>query len=177
MFIRHGEKPADHGTPLGVDRHGQPDQHSLSVRGWTRAGALATLFGHLDDRAGAGLARPGRILATRPTAGYRSTRERDTAEATAARLGLSVDDRFSHHQVGEAAADLLAQDTDALVVWHHGSLPAFLAHLPLLDPDAVPAAWPEDRYDLIWSLTDDGSGRYAFRQIAQDLLEGDSVTV
>ena len=174
MFIRHAEKPADHGTPLGVDRHGQPDGHSLSVRGWTRAGALAALFDHAPDRGEGPLARPGRVLATRPTDGYRSTRERDTAEPTASRLGLTVDDRFTHQQVDQAAAALLADDVDALVVWHHGSLPGFLAHLPLSDASSVPAQWPDDRFDLIWVLTDDGSGRYAFTQVAQDLLSGDS---
>jgi hypothetical protein len=174
MFIRHAEKPADHGTPLGVDRHGQQDGHSLSVRGWTRAGALAALFDHAADRGDRAVVRPGRVLATRPTDGYRSTRERDTAEPTASRLGLTVDDSFTHQQVAEAAAALLADDTDALVVWHHGSLPAFLAHLPLSDPASVPAAWPEERFDLIWSLTDDGSGHYLFQQVPQDLLSGDA---
>ena len=176
MFIRHAEKPADHGTPLGVDRHGQPDGHSLSVRGWTRAGALAAFFDHAPGRADSAVVRPGRVLATRPTEGYRSTRERDTAEPTAARLGLPVDDRFTHRQVAEAAAALLADDTDALVVWHHGSLPEFLAQLPLSDPTRVPKAWPEDRFDLIWVLTDDGSGHYVFQQVAQDLLSGDTAT-
>ena len=38
MFLRHAEKPADSGPPLGVDQHGQGDPHSLSAKGWTRAG-------------------------------------------------------------------------------------------------------------------------------------------
>ena len=176
MFIRHAEKPADHGTPRGVDRHGQEDAHSLSVQGWTRAGALAALFDHAQARGSAGVVRPGRVMATQPTSGYRSTRERDTATPTAARLGLEVDDRFSHEQADDAAAALLADDADALVVWHHGSLPGLLARFPLADPSAVPASWPDDRFDLIWSLTDDGSGRYAFAAIPQDLLAGDSPT-
>lgn len=173
MFIRHGEKPADHGAPLGVDRHGQPDEHSLSVRGWTRAGALAALFDHPPRDDDSVVVRPGRVLATQPSAGYRSKRERDTAEPTAERLGLTVDDRFAHDQLKQAAAALVADDTDALVVWHHGSLPDLLALLPLSQPAAVPSAWPADRFDLIWTLTDDGTGRYDFRQVAQDLLSGD----
>ena len=44
VLIRHGEKPGQDGPPHGVNRHGEHDDHSLSVRGWTRAGALAAMF-------------------------------------------------------------------------------------------------------------------------------------
>ena len=41
MFVRHGEKPGEGSPPHGVNHHGESDEHSLSVQGWTRAGALA----------------------------------------------------------------------------------------------------------------------------------------
>ena len=44
MFIRHGEKPGENGPPHGINHDGEHDPHSLSVRGWTRAGALAGLL-------------------------------------------------------------------------------------------------------------------------------------
>ena len=44
MFVRHGEKPGEGSLPHGVNHHGEIDEHSLSVKGWTRAGALAGLF-------------------------------------------------------------------------------------------------------------------------------------
>lgn len=176
MFIRHGEKPADHGPPFGVDRHGQPDEHSLSVQGWTRAGALAALFDHAQSGVRPGLVRPARVLATQPTAHYRSKREHDTAEPTAARLGLPIDQDFSHKQVAEAAASVLADHRDTLIVWHHGTIPEFVSQLPLASSTSVPAAWPEDRFDLVWSLSDDGSGHYVLTVIAQDLVAGDSPT-
>ena len=63
MFVRHGEKPGDGSPPHGVDHHGEKDEHSLSVQGWTRAGALASLFAHVQNRglplaAGEGMWQP-----------------------------------------------------------------------------------------------------------------------
>ena len=174
MFMRHGEKPGDSGPPLGVDQHGQSDPHSLSVQGWTRAGALAALFDHIPSLERPGLARPQRVFATKPTHEYRSTRERDTATPTAARLGVSVEDHFSHSDTQEAAASILSDDRDALVVWHHGSMPLLLGQFPLANPASVPKAWPEDRFDLIWCLTRTPSGDYEFSIAAQDLLADDA---
>ena len=174
MFLRHAEKPADDGPPLGVDQHGQTDPHSLSVRGWTRAGALAALFDHVPSPDRAGLARPHRVIATKATHEYKSKRERDTAAPTAARLGVDVEDQFSHSDTEAAAASILADDRDALVVWHHGSMPQLLAQFPLADPDAVPKAWPDDRFDLIWCLRRTPDGDYAFSVAAQDLLADDA---
>lgn len=172
MFLRHAEKPDEHGQ--GVDQHGEADPHSLSVRGWTRAGALAALFDNVPAPHRPGLARPARVLATKPTHEYRSKRERDTAVPTAARLGVDVEDDFSHHDAEQAARSLLEDNRDALVVWHHGSMPALIAELPLADPSALPKAWPDDRFDLVWVLTRDVAGSYDFSQVAQDLLADDA---
>lgn len=171
MFLRHAEKPGADGQ--GVSRAGEPDPHSLSVRGWTRAGALAPLFDHVPSPDRPGLARPQRVLATKPTHEYRSKREHDTALPTAARLGLPVEDSFSHKDSAAAAEHLMGDDLDALVVWHHGSMPELLSHFPLAQPSDVPHAWPEDRFDLVWVLTRGSDGRYAFSQVAQDLLADD----
>src|SRR5215510_8472931 len=35
MFVRHGEEPGEGSRPHGVDHHGEIDEHSLSVKGWT----------------------------------------------------------------------------------------------------------------------------------------------
>lgn len=173
MFVRHAEKPADSGPPLGVDQHGQHDQHSLSVRGWTRAGALAALFQHVPATTHPGLTRPGHIIATKPTHDYRSKRERDTATPTAGRLGLTIDESFTHHDAEAAAQSILAQDQDVLVVWHHGSMPKLLHHFPLADAAQIPQAWPEDRFDLVWVLSREDNGTYAFSTANQDLLADD----
>ena len=47
MIIRHAEKPPEPPAsppPFGVTPDGTQDEHSLSVRGWQRAGALVSLF-------------------------------------------------------------------------------------------------------------------------------------
>ncbi|HAN71545.1 MAG TPA: hypothetical protein DCQ36_08140 [Actinobacteria bacterium] len=173
MFLRHGEKPGEHGAPFGVDQHGNADPHSLSVRGWTRAGALAALFDHVPAPGRPALARPQRVLATQPTHDYRSKRERDTATPTAERIGVGVETDFTHKDAGAAAKSILGDDRDALVVWHHGSLPELLAHFPLANAADVPKEWPEDRFDLIWVLTRDADGAYAFLEVDQDLLSDD----
>ena len=174
MFIRHGEKPGDHGGPHGVNRHGEADPHSLSVRGWTRAGALAALFGHTAQTTH-GLVPPQRVIATKASEQAKSRREVDTATPTAKRLDLDVDDRFSHGDEDALVRELMDSGQDALIVWHHGNLPELLGHLPIANRDAVPKAWPEDRFDLIWVLTRSGDA-YVFSQVAQDLLDGDRPT-
>ena len=171
MFIRHGEKPGDHGGPHGVNHHGEADPHSLSVRGWTRAGALAALFGHAP-KAPQGVVGPQRVIATKASEKAKSRREVDTATPTAKRLALDLDDQYGHGHEATLAKDLIAFDGDALIVWHHGNLPELLGHLPIANRDAVPKAWPEDRFDLIWVLTRSGDA-YVFSQVAQDLLDGD----
>ena len=121
-----------------------------------------------------GLAKPQRVIATRPTHEYKSKRERDTATPTAARLGISVENTFSHSDTAAAAASILADDRDVLVVWHHGSMPQLLAQFPLVHAAAVPMAWPEDRFDLIWCLARTPGGAYEFSTAAQDLLADDA---
>ena len=49
MVIRHAEKPDDAGNVLGITIEGHRDPQELTVRGWQRAGALATFFVPPDD--------------------------------------------------------------------------------------------------------------------------------
>ena len=60
MFIRHGEKPpSGGGTPMGVAPDGSEDKHSLTVRGWVRAGSLIGFFSSAHD----GVETPTKIFA------------------------------------------------------------------------------------------------------------------
>jgi hypothetical protein len=54
MIIRHGEKPPNSGPPQGIDPDGNPDPHSLTVRGW-RVGGRAEQRRRRDVRETRGL--------------------------------------------------------------------------------------------------------------------------
>jgi hypothetical protein len=175
MFIRHGEKPGEDGPPHGINRDGEHDPHALSVRGWTRAGALAGLFAHAPTPSHPGLQVPGRIVATAFTHDYRSRREVDTATPLARRLGIEIDDDFDHSHAAALSRSILDDPRPTLVVWHHGSMSDLLAHFPISNVDEVPRHWPDDRFDLIWVLRRDPDAvEYRFLSLGQALLDGDA---
>lgn len=177
MFIRHGEKPADGGPPHGVNHHGEHDEHSLSVRGWTRAGALASLFASAPTPSHAHLVVPERVVATKTTGSYKSRREVDTATPLALRLGLPVDVDYSHSEGDRLRASILDDHRPTLVVWHHGSMSDLVSSFPITNGDDVPERWPDDRFDLIWVLVRNASdAHYTFDVVAQELLDGDAPT-
>ena len=76
MLVRHGEKPGEGSPPHGVNKHGERDEHSLSVQGWTRAGALVQLFAPDAGTARSGLARPTAVYAAGGSGGEGSVRAR-----------------------------------------------------------------------------------------------------
>ncbi len=179
MFVRHGEKPGEGTKPHGVNHHGEHDEHSLSVQGWTRAGALAGLFAHAPSHAHPHIVRPGRVIATRPTEEAKSKREIHTASPTAHRLKLKIEDGQTHGNEAELAHEILSRPEPTLVVWHHGTMAKIVHHFPLANPDDVPKHWPDERFDLIWLLLrEDGEPlRFRFVAVPQMLLADDLETV
>jgi hypothetical protein len=169
MFIRHAEKPEK--AEKGVTPDGEHDEHSLSVRGWTRAGALAALFANASARRH--LVEPARVIATAPSHSYKSKREHDTALPTAERLGLKIEAIEVPADYAPLVKELRNSSDASLIVWHHGTMPAFIRSFPLTNAAEVPTAWPEDRFDLIWVLVPTGDD-YEWHQLDQDLLQGDS---
>jgi broad specificity phosphatase PhoE len=177
MFIRHGEKPGENGPPHGIDHNGEHDPHSLSVRGWTRAGALAGLLARGPSAMHPSIVAPERIIATKATHHYLSKREVDTVTPLAHRLGLVVDDSFDHEQVEELGQSILGNTTSTLIAWHHGSMVDVLSRFPITNIHDVPAHWPEDRFDLIWVLERKaGEQMYQFTSVDQGLLDGDQIS-
>ena len=175
MFIRHGEEPGSHRTaPNGVTEAGDVDPTSLSVRGWTRAGALVALF---DPRSAEGqqlptrpeLSRPSTIFACDPAQSL-SKRSLQTVTPLAAALNVAVDRRFTSTQTAQVADALSAVTGSTLVAWKHEYFSDIISRLPGVTPAAPP--WPSGRYDLIYVLTRDGD-RWRFAQFAQMLLAGD----
>ena len=175
MFVRHGEKPGEGTKPHGVNHHGEIDEHSLSVKGWTRAGALAGLFAHAPSNSHPHVVRPGRILATRPTHEAKSKREMYTATPTAHRLKVKVEDSHTHGNEEDIVKDVLGQPVSTLIVWHHGTLAKLVRKFPIVNVDDIPKKWPDDRFDLIWVLVrQPGAGpRYRFVVVPQMLLGDD----
>jgi broad specificity phosphatase PhoE len=175
MFVRHGEKPGEGTRPHGVDHHGEHDEHSLSVKGWTRAGALAGLFAHAPSKAHPHIVPPGRIFATRPTPEAKSKREMNTATPTAHRLKLTIEDSHTHGNEQDLVKDVLRRPEPALIVWHHGTLADLVRHFPIVNSDEIPKRWPDDRFDLIWVLVRQPGAepKYHFVAVPQMLLADD----
>lgn len=178
MIIRHAEKPNDSGTPYGITEDGVQDVESLTVRGWTRAGALVGLFDPrtLDGNAAPlrpGLSRPAAVIASTPN-GKGSKRPVETVTPLAAALGTQIDQRFAKGQEAQAIAALAGMAGPVLISWQHESIGALIAQLGAIDP-APPADWPGDRFDIVYVFTRQGSG-WSFTQVPQLLLAGDSAT-
>ncbi|GHC84959.1 hypothetical protein GCM10007320_29570 [Pseudorhodoferax aquiterrae] len=172
MLIRHGERPR-RAREAGVAEDGSACPHSLSVAGWQRAGALVPLFRQLAASAPA-LAVPTCLYACPATAQAPSRRSVQTLGPLARALGLEIDTTVEKQDESRLAACLQRTDGVALVAWSHQGLPA-LARAYLADSAAaaqVPAAWPKDRFDLLW-IIDGPSVRRRLQEVGQDLLAGD----
>lgn len=174
MFVRHGEKPGKQGPPHGINHYGEHDAHSLSVRGWTRAGALAVLIANAPLDAYPHMVVPDRIIATKPSHEAKSRREVDTAVPLARRLDVEIDEGHGHGHEEALRESILTDPRNTLVVWHHGTMAHLVRGFPISNPDDVPKHWPDERFDLIWILTREPDERaYRFIGIAQRLLDGD----
>lgn len=172
ILIRHGEKPVDHG-PQGFTHEGKPDPHSLTAAGWQRAGALIRFFNPADGGpAPSGLPRPDHVMAARhdPAKDSDTRRPKQTVHALARSLGLPLDDRFAKGQETALAADLQSRDGCVLVCWAHELIAPILTAMGI-SADLIPV-WPEDRFDLVWTLTPGRDG-WTFAQQAQMLMPGD----
>ena len=166
MIVRHAEKPAD--DRPGVRPSGEHDRHSLSVQGWTRAGALVGLFAPQHGEPPTGLVQPEEIYATGHEGGG-SRRPVQTVTPLADRLGLDVHHHLLIGQEAELASRLTAHGRSALVAWHHEAIPNLVR---AIGAAKFPTAWPDDRYDVVWTLAPDGTG-WRFAQVPQLLLAGD----
>jgi hypothetical protein len=189
-IIRHGEKPADPPTPkappsppFGVDITGNQNPHSLLPRGWQRSGALAVLFAPAVGSPQAGLSTPSTLLS--PDYGHpdktQGHRTYQTIEGLSGRIGVHIKTPVAEGQESALARAVVADHTGVvLICWEHHHIPAIATALPTVPATQIPAAWPGDRFDLIWSFTFSpgaSPAEYVFSQIPQQLLAGDAATV
>ena len=191
--IRHGEKPPDppaaspdqttsqSGPPFGVDADGNQNVHSLLPRGWQRCGALAVLFDPAVGALQAGLRTPTALYSPSYGAAGKTQAHRtfQTIQGLAGRLGLPIQSPVPEGQEPALIEAILASGGQVvLICWEHHHIPALAQAIPTLDATTVPTAWPGDRFDVIWTFgLDPATGRYAFGQVPQQLLEGDTDTV
>ena len=99
-------------------------------------------------------------------------RTRQTVTPLAARLGIPVNTQFSKGDETALASEVTRRTEPTLICWQHGELPAIATALDNVTP-TPPAVWPDDRYDLVWTLTP-AAGGWSFHQIPELLLPGDS---
>lgn len=187
--IRHAEKPPEPlpgqsvsspGPPFGVDVDGNRNANSLSPRGWQRSGALTILFSPPVGPK-VGLHTPGALYATAygDAAVTKTHRPYETLLGLSRRLGLPIQSPDLLGQERAFADAVLSSGAEVvLVCYEHHRIPALVAGFPTVDGAAIPAVWPDDRYDVIWTFSlDPAAGRYAFGQVPQQLLDGDSDAV
>ncbi|QGZ60192.1 phosphoglycerate mutase family protein [Paraburkholderia acidiphila] len=175
MFIRHAEKPTpDEG--IGIEADGKPDAESLCVRGWQRAGALARFFCPIE-KAHAAQLKPATVFAAGAGPSSKSKRSMQTVTPLVSllRVASQVDyvDTYLKDDGRALMTDVLTRAGVVLIAWEHKVLPPLIGHLPRAP--TVPAAWPDDRFDVVW-IFDRAGESWSFSQLPQLLLAGDSTT-
>ena len=168
MIIRHAEKPLEPPAsppPFGVTPDGTPDDRSLSVRGWQRAGALASLFAP---------ARPTPSSIKTPQFIYAVKVDGDDEKPRdAAGRKIGTKGKRSQQTVTPIAEKLRSTAT-LNFTYDKGDEVAMIASAM-----AAPETWPADaqgngRFDVVWLFEfDTTAGTYRFSHIPQTLLAGD----
>jgi hypothetical protein len=170
QIARHAEKPA--GKIPGVGPDGKPDPHSLTAQGWKRAAGLVGLFDPPNGAVKVGLSTPTVIYAADgPSAGERM---KQTASLLATALKLTPVLSFDKGKESNLAKALkaLSFGTQALVVWEHSKIPAISKGLGKVFPKP-PAAYPSDRFDVIWVYDLQPDGSWKFSQVNEGILPTD----
>lgn len=172
-IIRHGEKPE--GSIDGIDSAGRVNKHSLTTRGWQRAGALGMVFTRPPKPGTPPLSEPDSLLC--PTYGSATDtqihRPFQTLTGLAGTMNQKIKTPFStgqEKQLGDAVVS--DYSGTVLICWEHDHIPAIAQALPTTPGTVLPDAWPSDRYDLIWQFSLDGQ-RYSFDILPQHALGGD----
>jgi hypothetical protein len=179
MIIRHAEKELEGGPPpFGVDAEGEQNKHSLSPRGWQRAGALVPFFCKAWAR---GIETPDAVYASKVGASVlmadghdisKSLRPQQTVtplvEVIQPAKGLQTP--YAVGEEAELVQALVARENGvALVAWEHHHIPAIANGFAT----EAPASWPNSRFDVVWVLTRSTDGAYDFDEVPQALLSGD----
>ncbi|KAE8364072.1 hypothetical protein BDV27DRAFT_118776 [Aspergillus caelatus] len=131
-LIRHGEKPDD------------PLDSGLNADGWKRAECVRSVFGE-DSPYDIGY-----IMAPHISKKGEHRRSYETVHSLATDLGLTVDTSCKRNKVycvAEAVSDYEGPG-NILISWRHGKMRELVQALGYDDPPE----YPEDRFDLIWTI-------------------------
>jgi hypothetical protein len=189
ICIRHGEKPinAEHKHEQvppddkdgpGFDVHGHENRHSLTIRGWQRAGALAATD-LCRQLAGEHVVKPATFLV--PQYLDEGTPCDDTAIHRPYQTVLQLARKTNAWPTSVGPADntdrlhehIATYSGTVVVCWEHKQLQKLRG---LLVGDRAPTAWPDEAFDLIWRFhraAGDAKGTYRFDELEQKLLSTD----
>ena len=101
-----------------------------------------------------------------------SRRPAETLRPISERLRLRIAEPVLQDALDELVTAIQACDGHVLVAWEHKRIPLIVDRL-LGGGSTTPQIWPDDRFDLVWLLESDGTGRLSLRQVPQLLLAGD----
>jgi hypothetical protein len=157
MIIRHAEKPPESPAsppPFGGTPDGRQDDHSLSVRRWQRAGALATFFAPSGTTLPS-ISTPRFIYAVKadsdddnpPDAagakiGGKSKRAQQTVAPLTEKLRSTPTLNFSFDKGDEAAMITSAMTCPGVVLicWEHHNIPLITSRIPVNPATPLPVA-------------------------------------
>jgi len=161
-----------------VNADGVQDVHSLSPRGWQRAGALVPFF---RQAWAAQIETPDAVYASKVgdteviAEGHdisQSLRPQQTVTPLVDALlpGRGLQTPYAVGAESELVQTLEATESGVvLVAWEHNHIPDIAKAFS----SEAPATWPGSRFDDVWVFTRSPDGTYAFAHVAQSLLSGD----
>lgn len=171
MIIRHAEKPIAGRQDRSVCINGFHAKHELTVRGWQRAAALVHYF--TAPRDNHPVSPPRSIFAAVATPTSPSLRSQRTLEPLSSALGIAINLDHAEYEEAALAAAVLAAPSPVLIAWHHHSIPELVRHIAG-EALAAPTVWPDDRYDVVWTLDrEPPDGAWQFHQAPQRLFSHD----
>ena len=175
MVIRHAEKPTR--SHSGVTLEGKREKECLRIRGWQRAGALASFFAPAKSCfAHQALAKPRHLFASKPIRRSGSRRAIETITPLSEKLGIRINFEFQRDNIEEMVDEAFSCGGVVLICWQYEYIPK-IANYILGSNKVAPQHWPADRFDLVWVFERDArSDHYSFHQVPQCLLIGDSPT-
>jgi hypothetical protein len=151
------------------------DNSSLTEIGWNRAHRLVDLFAPAQSPPRAGLARPTAIYAANANANGEGMRTRETVQPLADALGITVNTKFGKGEESALVQDVIDHPGVTLICWQHGEIPAIAQAFPAVSPPP-PSTWPDNRFDVVWTLTSADNG-WHFAQLPELALPQDQAGI